>query len=476
MRQMPHQPLDNEDAAHTREWLRRFQRVRAASERLCAPLATEDCMVQSMPDVSPPKWHLAHVSWFFEAFILTPFLEDYATPDPAYDFLFNSYYETHGTPFPRHLRGTLSRPTVAQVYRFRAHIDREMERLLDAPPAAQLDAIIDRLEIGLHHEQQHQELLAMDIRHILSCNPLHPVYRDDIRAHLLKETETPRETPPQRWHRFEAGVRQIGVDYPERSAREHGGQAFVFDSETPRHRQYVAAFELADRPVTNAEFIAFIEDGGYRRTELWLSDGWHLIHQTGWQAPEYWQQVDGQWHVITLGGRVPVDPAAPVCHISFYEADAYARWAGARLPTEAEWEVAAADRPVRGHFVEQEVLQPLALGERDGDGPQQLFGDVWEWTASAFRPYPGFTPLEGSLGEYNGKFMSGQMVLRGGGCATPGDHMRASYRNFFPPQARWAFSGMRLARDSRQVLSDKSTSDGQTRQTSAKAQALTGSQ
>lgn len=452
MTQLTHRPIENADATHTREWLRRFQRVRKASETLCAPLETEDYMVQSMSDVSPPKWHLAHVSWFFEAFILAPYLEDYQTPDPAYDFLFNSYYETHGEPFPRHLRGTISRPTVAQVYQFRAHIDREMARLLSAPPAEYLDEIIDRLEIGLHHEQQHQELLVMDIRHILSCNPLHPVYRNDVRERLLAEAQMQRPPAEQRWHRYAAGVRQVGTDYPSRPAREHDGADFVFDSETPRHRQYVAEFELADRPVTNGEFIAFIEDGGYTRTELWLSDGWHLIHKTGWQAPAYWQKVEGHWHTMSMGGLVPLDPAAPVCHVSFYEADAYARWADARLPTEAEWETAAADQPIIGNFVEDALFQPTASSVREGseekgDGPQQLFGDVWEWTGSAFRPYPGFKPLEGSLGEYNGKFMSGQMVLRGGCCATPGDHIRASYRNFFPPQARWAYSGIRLARD-----------------------------
>ncbi|REC93574.1 ergothioneine biosynthesis protein EgtB [Kushneria indalinina] len=447
MTQTTRAPVERAESAHTREWMRRFQRVRSASEMLCAPLETEDYMVQSMADVSPPKWHLAHVSWFFEAFILSPYLDDYQTPDPAYDFLFNSYYETHGKPFPRHLRGTISRPTVAQVYQFRAHIDREMERLLSAPPAEHLDEIIDRLEIGLHHEQQHQELLVMDIKHILSCNPLHPVYRQDIRDRLLSQADrTPTPSEP-RWHRYAAGVRQIGVDYPTQPAREHDGDGFVFDSETPRHRQYVAEFELADRPVTNAEFIRFIEDGGYSRTELWLSDGWSTIHRTGWQAPEYWEKVDGRWHTMSLGGLVPVDPDAPVCHVSFYEADAYARWAGARLPTEAEWETAAEDQPLDGHFVEDEVLQPQAPSQTSGSGPQQLYGDVWEWTGSAFLPYPGFTPLEGSLGEYNGKFMSGQMVLRGGCCATPGDHIRASYRNFFPPQARWAHSGIRLARD-----------------------------
>ncbi|WP_233350249.1 ergothioneine biosynthesis protein EgtB [Kushneria phosphatilytica] len=447
MSEMLHYPVENLDATHAKEWLRCFQRVRQASETLCAPLHTEDYMVQTMPDVSPPKWHLAHVSWFFEAFLLKPFLQDYQTPNDAYDFLFNSYYETHGEPFPKPLRGTISRPTVAEMYQFRAHIDAEMARLLNDPPLDRLGEILSRVEIGLHHEQQHQELLVMDIKHILSCNPLHPVYRDDVRERLLEITETRQVQTAQQWHRYTAGVRLIGKDYSVAEGPQRDAGGFVFDSETPRHRQYVAEFELADRPVTNGEFIDFIEDGGYQRTELWLSDGWHHIHETGWQAPEYWQLVDGRWHQMTLGGLVPVDPDAPVCHVSFYEADAFARWAGARLPTEAEWEVAAAELPVAGNFVENDWLQPVASDSEGHEGPHQMFGDVWEWTGSAFRPYPGFKPLEGSLGEYNGKFMSGQMVLRGGCCATPGDHIRDTYRNFFPPQARWAFSGFRLARD-----------------------------
>lgn len=424
------------DAQHTKEWLRRFQRVRAMSEAICAPLHKEDYVIQSMPDVSPPKWHLAHVSWFFEAFLLTPYLKGYATIDPAYDFLFNSYYETHGVPFPRHRRGTLSRPTVDDVYRYRAHIDAAMAELLTAPPAEHADEIATRVEIGLHHEQQHQELLVMDIKHILAQNPLHPVYRADAAS------ASDVDAAALAWHRYPGGVRHIGADF---------GSGFVFDSETPRHRQYVADFELASRPVTNGEFIDFIADGGYDRTELWLSDGWHLLHQTGWRAPLYWEKRDGQWHHMTLGGFKPVDRHAPVCHVSFYEADAFANWAGARLPTEAEWEVAAVDTLAdgaapRGNFLDDSQLQPRA-GASASAHPGQLFGDVWEWTGSAYRPYPGFRKLDGSLGEYNGKFMSGQMVLRGGCCATPADHIRASYRNFFPPQARWAFSGLRLARD-----------------------------
>lgn len=416
-------------ASHTAATpLERFRRVRAASEALCAPLTTEDYVIQSMADVSPPKWHLAHVTWFFEAFILKPFLKGYQTPNPAYDYLFNSYYETHGKPFPRAARGHLSRPGVDDVYRFRAAVDEAMAELLSAPPVEHAAEIARRLELGLHHEQQHQELLLMDIKHILAQNPLHPVYRADLaKSSTLQVTSLGWETHP-------GGVRHVG----------HGGEGFAFDCETPVHRQFVDDFQLADRLITNAEYLAFIEDNGYGRSDLWLSDGAAAIRSLGWQAPLYWQKLDGVWHHFTLGGLTPVDPAAPVCHLSFYEADAYASWAGARLPTEAEWETVAARQPILGNFVEQDRLQPVAS---EGQGMRQLFGDVWEWTGSAFRPYPGFKPLPGSLGEYNGKFMSGQMVLRGGCCATPQDHVRATYRNFFYPTMRWQFSGLRLARE-----------------------------
>ncbi len=429
---------DTLETRHTKEWLRDYQRVRAATEALCAPLHREDYMVQSMPDVSPPKWHIAHVSWFFEAFLLTPFLKDYRSLDPAYDFLFNSYYETHGTPFPRPDRGMISRPTVDEVYRYRAHIDEAMARLLEAPPAEHVDEILQRVELGLHHEQQHQELLVMDIKHILAQNPLCPAYRDDLRDDLA----TPSATKPGElvWLSYPAGVRRIGHN------SEMGG--FAYDNEMPRHRQFVEAFEIAERPVTNGEFLAFIRDGGYRRPDHWLADGWQQVKDEGWTAPLYWVQRDDGWYHMTLGGLVPVDENAPVCHVSFYEADAYARWAGARLPSEAEWEIAAEGADIEGNFVESGHLQPVAKAA-DGVVPSQLYGDVWEWTGSAYRPYPGFRTLPGSLGEYNGKFMSGQMVLRGGCCATPRSHIRPSYRNFFPPQARWAFSGVRLARDTR---------------------------
>ncbi|WP_104202420.1 ergothioneine biosynthesis protein EgtB [Billgrantia saliphila] len=426
------QQLETPDNLHAKEWLRRYQRIRQASERLCAPLCTEDFVIQSMDDVSPPKWHLAHVTWFFEAFILAPFLPRYRPLDPVYDFLFNSYYETHGVPFPRPRRGTLSRPTVADVYRFRAHVDAAMAELLESLPAEHGGEIVRRLELGLHHEQQHQELLLMDIKHILAQNPLCPAYREDLVPPL-------HQAPVAlAWFDRAAGIRTIGHDM--------ASDGFAYDNESPRHRQFLEAFQLANRPVTNGEFLAFMEDGGYERPELWLSDGWRQVGQGSWHAPLYWVKRDGDWHHFTLGGLRPVDSHAPVVHVSFFEADAYARWAGARLPSEAEWEVAARDVTMSDNFVDADCLQPVVAAARDEE-PMQLFGDVWEWTGSAYRPYPGFRTLPGTLGEYNGKFMSGQMVLRGGCCATPAEHIRPTYRNFFPPYARWAFSGFRLARE-----------------------------
>lgn len=432
----PQSSSDTHDVEQTRAWLDTYQRVRVGTEAICAPLHREDYMVQSMADVSPPKWHIAHVSWFFEAFILKPFQPGYQTLDPAYDHLFNSYYETHGVPFPRAERGAISRPTVDDVYRYRAHVDKAMQALLENPPEEHLSEILRRLELGLPHEQQHQELLLMDIKHILAQNPLCPAYREDLAPRLAPTSE--QEVPPLGWLAYPAGIREIGHDASE------GG--FAYDNEMGRHRQFVEAFQMADRPVTNGEFLAFMQDGGYATPEHWLADGWATVKAEGWQAPLYWVERDGVWHHYTLGGLVPVDLNAPVCHVSFFEADAYAQWADARLPTEAEWETVAQDVPLTGNFVDQDHLQPVAAAKTDGM-PGQMFGDVWEWTGSAYRPYPGFRKLPGSLGEYNGKFMSGQMVLRGGCCATPADHIRATYRNFFPPEARWAFSGFRLARD-----------------------------
>ena len=419
------------DLQHTKEWLRRYQRVRQTTERLCEPLCTEDYVIQSMDDVSPPKWHLAHVTWFFEAFILVPFQPHYCPLDPVYDHLFNSYYETHGVPFPRPQRGTLSRPTVADVYRFRAHVDAAMTELLAAPPPEHVEELLRRVELGLHHEQQHQELLLMDIKHILAQNPLCPAYRDDL---LPSGSAVSGELA---WLEYSAGIREIGHSQTE---------GFAYDNEGPAHRQFLEAFQLANRPVSNGEFMAFMADEGYSRPELWLSDGWRQVGEAGWQSPLYWVKRGADWYHFTLGGLRLVDPQAPVVHISFFEADAYARWAEARLPSEAEWEVAACDVAMSGNFIKSDHLQPVAA-PTSHNAASQLFGDVWEWTGSAYRPYPGFRTLPGSLGEYNGKFMSGQMVLRGGCCVTPAEHIRATYRNFFPPHARWAFSGLRLARE-----------------------------
>ncbi len=383
--------------------------------------------MQSMDDASPAKWHLAHTSWFFETFVLVPRMRGYQLFHPEFRVLFNSYYQTVGQQHPRPQRGLLSRPTLDEVLTYRAHVDAQMLALLENERT--IDAGI--VELGLQHEQQHQELILTDIKHLLSCNPLRPTYRE--RSQLPDVG-----TMPLRWQAFDEGVRWIG----------HDGHGFAFDNESPRHRVLVEAFELATRLVTNGEYLAFVEDGGYRRPELWLSDGWNALQARGWSAPLYWEPRDAGWEVMTLAGLRPIDAGEPVCHVSFYEADAFARWAGARLAREAEWEVAAADAVVDGNFVENGLLHP-APTRPEAVGLTQLFGDVWEWTQSAYSSYPGYEPPAGALGEYNGKFMCNQLVLRGGSCATPRDHVRATYRNFFPPDARWQFSGIRLARDRR---------------------------
>jgi ergothioneine biosynthesis protein EgtB len=412
-------------SAPARTTLERFREVRAASERLAAPLSTEDCGVQSMEDASPTKWHLAHTSWYFETFVLEAAVPGYTPFDPHFRVLFNSYYNGIGDQFARPQRGLLSRPSLEQVREYRAHVDAHMQQAISDALTAELDAIA---EIGLHHEQQHQELIVTDLKHALSRNPMHPAYR------ACAESEG-HEAPPLGYQAFDEELHWIG----------HEGKGFAFDNEGPAHRVYVEAFELASRPTTNGEFIAFIEAGGYREPTHWLADGWAAVQQRGWAAPLYWERRDDAWHVQTLGGLQPLDLGEPVCHVSFYEADAYARFAGGRLPSEAEWEVAGRQQPVAGHFVESERFHPR--GAPDAAGVVQLYGDVWEWTRSPYVPYPGFTPPAGALGEYNGKFMSNQLVLRGGSCATPESHIRPTYRNFFYPDARWQFSGIRLARD-----------------------------
>ncbi len=410
--------------------LDQFRRVREGSVALCRPLAIEDYGLQTMPDASPAKWHLAHTSWFFETFLLLAFAPGYRPFHPAFDHLFNSYYVTHGTPFPRPQRGFLSRPTVAEVYAYRQAVDEALAELIGAADPADWSRIEPLVMLGIHHEQQHQELLLTDLKHGLSHNPLKPAYRTDL-------PEPPKRQPAAlRWRDYPGGISAIGAD----------AGCFAYDNELPRHRCWLEDFSLAERLVSNAEYLEFIADGGYREPRWWLSEGWARVQSQAWQAPLYWENRDGEWWHFTLAGMRPVDPAAPVVHVSHYEADAYASWAGRRLPTEAEWEVAAAavSPPAMGaNLREAGFLHPVAAPP--GERTMQLFGDVWEWTASAYTPYPGFRTANGPVGEYNGKFMSGQMVLRGGSCVTPGDHIRASYRNFFYPGDRWQFSGIRLA-------------------------------
>ncbi|MFC3230875.1 ergothioneine biosynthesis protein EgtB [Marinibaculum pumilum] len=418
----------------------RFDAVRRRSLQLVAPLSAEDMVVQSMTDASPAKWHLAHTTWFFETFLLQPSLAGYDPFDPSFGYLFNSYYETVGARHPRPARGMLTRPSVDRVFAYRDHVDAAMRDLIDARTAghAELRALV---ELGLHHEEQHQELLLTDLLHAFSCNPTDPAYLD---------TALPvAEGGPQGdggWADFEGGIVRVG----------HDGNGFAFDCEGPLHEVLLRPFQLARRPVSNAQWRAFMEDGGYRRPEFWLSDGWARAQEEGWQAPLYWRdEGQGEWSALTLRGRGPVDPSAPVAHVSYYEADAFARWAGARLPTEAEWEHAAQHatrsasrgRAAEGNTLGSGALQPRAVGSA-AEGPlQQMFGDVWEWTQTAYAAYPGFRPATGAVGEYNGKFMCNQMTLRGGSCVTPDDHVRPSYRNFFYPHQRWQVMGLRLAGD-----------------------------
>ena len=407
--------------------------VRQASERFAAPLSIEDYMVQAVPDASPTKWHLAHVSWFFETFLLRPHLSEYRPIDERFLFLFNSYYNAVGPQHSRPHRGVISRPTVAEVYEYRTHVDDGMRALLGSADEDHLREISPLVELGLHHEQQHQELMVADLKYNLSVNPLRPAYNDAAIPQGLS-------TPPLDWVEHPGGPARIGWD----------GGAFAFDHELPRHDVLLYPHRLASRLVTNGEFLAFMEDGGYERPELWLSQGWATAKEEGWRAPLYWEQSDGEWWHYTLSGMRRVDEHAPVVHVSHFEASAYASWAGKRLPREDEWEHHAAPLSIEGHFVDDRLYHPVALDTGSGaptGGLRQMYGDVWEWTSSAFLPYPGFRPLEGAAGEYNGKFMMGQMVLRGGSVATPCNHMRASYRNFFYPPDRWQFTGFRLAED-----------------------------
>jgi ergothioneine biosynthesis protein EgtB len=394
--------------------------VRSLTELLAAPLSAEDQTVQSMPDVSPTKWHRAHTTWFFETFLLGPHAPGYRAFHEGFGYLFNSYYEAVGDRYPRSNRGCISRPGAEEIGAYRRYVDEAMETLVSGDLSEKVASLV---ELGLHHEQQHQELILMDIKHVLAQNPLAPAYRP-------AGPRAPEAGAAISWTSHDSRTVAIG----------HGETSFAFDNETPRHECYVAAYDLADRPVNCGEFLAFIEDGGYSRPELWLSDGWAHVMAHGIDAPMYWARVDDSWSVFTLGGRRALTPAEPVCHVSYYEADAYARWSGARLPTEAEWEAALPARDVGADF------DPDDVHPRPPTGPGGA-GLVWEWTASAYLPYPGFRALPGAVGEYNGKFMVNQHVLRGGSVATPPGHVRPTYRNFFPTAARWPFTGLRLARD-----------------------------
>ncbi|MFC1720065.1 ergothioneine biosynthesis protein EgtB [Pseudomonadota bacterium] len=416
-------PQQQSPGSTEKSLLQRYRSVRQASLDLAAPLELEDMVIQSMPDCSPTRWHLAHVTWFFEHFLLSRD-KAYRPYREGWDYLFNSYYYSVGDMYKRPQRGLLSRPTVAEVLAYRQHVDQCMaERIPGFEGDPELEFLVT---LGLNHEQQHQELMLTDIKHAFSLNPLKPAYRKDLEA-------------PARMHsalnfiEFPGGIVEIGAD----------GEGFCFDNETPRHRTLLIPFRLASRPVSNAEYRGFIEDGGYRRSEYWLSEGWAAVQTRHWERPIYWSRdLDCEYSLL---GEIALDPDGPVCHVSYFEADAYARWAGARLPTEAEWEQAAATEPVDGNLLDAGCFHPNSSG---ADGRlSQIFGDTWEWTRSAYSAYPGFKPLAGSLGEYNGKFMCGQLVLRGGSCVTPASHIRASYRNFFYPDARWQFSGIRLAAD-----------------------------
>jgi ergothioneine biosynthesis protein EgtB len=399
----------------------RYQEIRRKTLELTQPYSAEDLMLQSMPDASPAKWHLAHTTWFFETFILAPSVPQYKTFDKRYKFLFNSYYKQLGSHPYRGARGLMSRPSLSEIHEYRSYVDDAMLRHLELENE-QTAALI---ELGLNHEQQHQELILTDIKHALWSMPLRP-----------GRTSQPRpvsSSVPLQWIYFEGGIHKIG----------HSGAGFAFDNEGPRHEVLLRLFRLGSRLVTNSEYVQFMNDGGYRRPELWLSDGWDTVCAQGWRSPLYWDEENGRWFEFTLAGMKELDPEGPVCHVSYYEADAYARWSGARLPREEEWEIAAAQSPSSGTLLETGHLHPEPAC---GNGLQQMFGDVWEWTSSAYAAYPGFEPVAGAVGEYNGKFMCNQFVLRGGSCATPSSHIRATYRNFFPPHARWQFTGIRLAK------------------------------
>ncbi|UEM21366.1 ergothioneine biosynthesis protein EgtB [Skermanella mucosa] len=406
--------------------LERYIRIRDATIDLTRGLSPEDQVVQSMPDTSPVKWHLAHTTWFFETFLLMPHLPSYQPFNSSFSYLFNSYYDTVGARHPRPARGLLTRPGSAEVFAYRRHVDTAMHVLLEGAD----EKLTPLITLGLVHEEQHQELILMDLLHLFSCNPTAPAYRSFRPAPATTKEEGC-------WIGFNGGIVGIG----------HEGQGFAFDNEGPFHETLLHSHRVFSRPVTNGDWQAFIEDGGYRTPTLWLADGWATVNAQQWEAPGYWRRRDGGWVQFTLMGEIPIDDETPVCHVSYYEADAFARWAGKRLPTEFEWENAARGLPVRGNMLGSGLLRSVQAKLTTEMQPVQMFGDVWEWTASAYSSYPGFRPAKGAVGEYNGKFMANQYVLRGGCCVTPDEHVRATYRNFFYPHQRWMFAGLRLAED-----------------------------
>ncbi|WP_280522702.1 ergothioneine biosynthesis protein EgtB [Marinococcus halophilus] len=416
--------VQTKESATRADFTARFTALRKQTMKLTAPLYTEDFMIQAHPDVSPAKWHLAHTTWFFEQFILKPYDDNYEEFSKFSNGLYNSYYETQGKPFPKQYRGLISRPTTEDTMEYRRHVEEAMEHFLQKGPWN--EEIAELMETGLQHEQQHQELLVTDTKFNFSMNPLNPAYLEN------ESFEEQGETSKLEWHAYEDELTTIGTD----------NLHFSFDNERPEHKFYLHAFSIASRPVTNEEYIRFIEDGGYEDPELWLSEGWGIVQEQDWKAPLYWQKQGGIWFYFTMNGLKEVRLHEPIAHISYYEADAYARWAGARLPTEQEWEYAFRGAEADGTFLESESYHPRPL-----QSSPNAYGDVWEWTRSPYSPYPGNRPPEGAMGEYNAKFMSNQMVLRGGSCATPKSHIRSTYRNFFPPEKRWQFSGLRLAKD-----------------------------
>lgn len=435
-------PLNTTDIETTQSpqqhLFQKYSGVRKESEDICAPLEIEDYGIQTMPDVSPPKWHLAHTSWFFETFLLKPFQKNYREYHPQFAQLFNSYYNTVGSYHPRPQRGLLSRPTVEEVHLYRRYVDEQMEKFIFEAVDKDWEEIVSRTILGLNHEQQHQELMLTDIKHIFYVNPLRPQYRNipTKNSYATKQNIIP----------YEGGLVSIGHSF------EDNKNTFAFDNEDPEHQTYLNQFSLGSRLVTNGEMQSFINDGGYSDARLWLSDAWKVVCENNWTCPLYWEKKDSDWWHMTLGGMRIVDPHAPVCHVSFYEADAFARWSGKRLPTEAEWEFAASTEPVKGNLRDSGYLQPVSPDKTvDPDRLTQIYGDVWEWTQSSYSAYPGYRQEDSAFsdfsGEYNGKFMNNQMVLRGGSCLTPENHIRSTYRNFFYPADRWQCSGFRLAKD-----------------------------